>query len=189
MNAESSGQARLTLLVYVALLLAILAAIIVILTQQPAPAQVTIIPQPPTATPSPITIYISGEVAQPGTYSVAFGSRVETAIQAAGGMTSTANTAGVNLAAPVRDGDQIHVPAIGAADVVLATPSGGERLRINEATLEQLDTLPGIGPALAERILTYRSEVGAFSSLDDLGNVEGIGAALLQELAPLIRFD
>lgn len=189
MNSESPGQNRLMLLVYSALLLAILAGIGVVVTQQPATAVVSIIPPPPTSTPLPLTIYVTGEVVVPGTYTVAVNSRVEAALVAAGGMTANADSARVNLAATIHDGDQIHVPAIGEGDVTLATPSGGERLFINDATLEQLDALPGIGPALAERIIVYRSVNGSIISLDDLGNIEGIGAALLEELAPLIRFD
>jgi competence protein ComEA len=189
MNSGSPGQNRLTLFVYGALVLAILAGIGVVVTQQPATAVVSIIPPPPTPTPSPLTIYVTGEVAAPGTYAIATGSRVETALAAAGGMTANADVTRVNLAAFVRDGDQVHVPAIGESDVSLATPSGGERLHINDATLEQLDALPGIGPALAERIIVYRSANGSITSLDDLGSIEGIGAALLEELAPLIRFD
>lgn len=189
MQTESPGQNRFTLFVYGLLVLAILAAIGVLLTQQPAAATITIIPPPSTSTPSPLTIYVSGQVEQPGTYTLPTDSRVEEALLAAGGLTSNADASRVNLAAPVRDGDQIHVPAIGESEIVLATPSGGERLSINDATLEQLDALPGIGPALAERIITYRSTNGGIANLDDLGNVEGIGAALLEELEPLIRFD
>jgi competence protein ComEA len=189
MDAGSQAQNRFTLLVYGVLVLTILAAIAVLLTQQPATATVTIIPPPLTATPSPLTVYVSGQVAQPGTYTLPVDSRVEAALLAAGGLTPNADAARVNLAAPIRDGDQIHVPAIGEAGVALATPSGGERLYINDATLDQLDALPGIGPALAERIIAYREVNGTIASLDDLGNVEGIGAVLLGELAPLIRFD
>lgn len=189
MSARSPGESRLTFIVYLALLLAILAGIAVIVTQQPATSTISIIPPPPTSTAAPMTIYVSGAVAQPGVYALPISSRVQDALQAAGGIGPEADLTRVNLAAPIRDGDQIHVARIGEANPVLATPSGGVRLNVNTATLEELDTLPGIGPALAQRIVEYRTLAGPITSLDGLAMIEGIGDALLAELAPLIRFD
>ncbi len=189
MNSGSPGQSGLTLVVYAALILAILAGSVIVITQQPATAVISIIPPPPTPTPSPITVYVSGAVGQPGVFVLPTTSRVEDAIRAAGGTAANADLNRVNLAAPVRDGDQVHVPVAGEPDLVLATPSGGERVAINSATLEALDALPGIGPALAQRIVEYRSLNGGIADLDELGDIEGFGAALLETLAPLIRFD
>lgn len=189
METGSSGQSRLTLITYIALILAILFGIAFVTTQQVPPATITIIPPPATATPAPIVVYVSGAVNQPGIVSLAPDSRVESALAGAGGAREDADLARVNLAASMRDGDQIHVPALGEPDIALATPSGGVRLRINEATLAELDALPGIGPALAERIIIYREANGGIADLADLRNIEGIGDALIQTLEPLIRFD
>lgn len=189
------GNTR-TVIVYIILILAIVLGIIILLATRPQPVSITVNPPPPTATPapsstpSPITIYITGAVAQAGvTLTLPAGSRVEDAIAGAGGALAEADLERVNLAAILRDGDQVHVPLQGDGEVALATPSGGALVRLNTATLDEIDTLPGIGPALAERIIAYREANGAFTSLDDLDQVEGIGPDLLAELAALVVFD
>jgi competence protein ComEA len=113
---------------------------------------------------------------------------VQDALEAVGGMTDQADVEQVNLAGILRDGDQVHVPLKGQ-EAVLATPSGGEVVRINTATAEELDTLPGVGPSLAQRIIEYRDANGAFQNLDELDAVEGIGPSLLDEIRELVVFD
>jgi competence protein ComEA len=196
MDGSQNNNSRRTLVVYVLLLVAIIAGIAVVLASRPAPILITVNPPLPTATPlpsvtpGPISVYITGAVVQAETIiTLPAGSRVQDAISSAGGAQPEADLERINLAAIVRDGDQIHVPTRDEANLALATPSGGERIRINSATLEEIDELPGIGPALAQRIIEYRDAFGLFGSLDDLDEVEGIGPELLQEIAPLVSFD
>jgi competence protein ComEA len=134
-------------------------------------------------------VYVTGQVGQPEMLvQVPFGSRVQAAVDAAGGALAGADLSRVNLADTVRDGDQVHVPAVGEVPA-LPTRTGGAVVFVNSATLEELDTLPGIGPALAQAILDYRQANGPFTSLEDLDAVEGIGPGLLADLESLISFD
>ncbi|GIK28016.1 MAG: ComEA family DNA-binding protein [Chloroflexi bacterium] len=144
----------------------------------------------PTGEPLPLTVYVTGAVVNPNrSYTVPPGSRVQAAIDVAGGVLATADLTRINLADLLRDGAQVHVPTVSAAGGALATPVGGEILNVNTATAAELDTLPGIGPVLAQRIVTYRGEYGAFQSVEALANVSGIGPALLDQIRPLIRTD
>jgi competence protein ComEA len=113
---------------------------------------------------------------------------VADALALAGGTTESADLERVNLADRLHDGAQIHVPEQGAT-VDLATRVGGRVVYINDADAEELMTLPGIGPTLAEAILTYRAANGTFADLAALDAVEGIGPALLADLEPLISFE
>ena len=173
---------RLRLLVMGLFLLAVvLGAFVVVLAGRPQPVQITIIPPEPTttpaptATPLPIMVYVTGAVANPETtISLPQGSRVSDALAAVGGVLDNADLERVNLAGILHDGDQIHVPAydqvaLGLDEVdaevgkdMLPTPSGGTVVYINTATQEELETLPGIGPATAQRIIEYREANGPF---------------------------
>jgi competence protein ComEA len=125
-------------------------------------------------------VHIVGQVAKPGLYELAAGSRIVDAVAAAGGFTPTADQAGLNLAQVVTDGQQIVVAVQGAAPAAGVTTAGGTAgagavVDINSADAAALETLDGIGPALAQRILAYRTAHGGFRSVNDLQNVTGIG--------------
>jgi len=128
--------------------------------------------------PSPeIAVYVEGEVASPGVYILQEGSLVEDAVEAAGGLTSDASQLALNLAAPVRDGDRIHI--YGLDDVP-------QKVNLNTAEAWLLEALPGIGEVLSQRIIDYREENGPFMRIDDLKMVEGIGPAAFDKLKDLI---
>ncbi len=168
---------------------------IVLVVTRPRPTVVGMIPPAPTATPQPtptpgpLSVYVTGAVAQPNTtVTLPPGSRVEDAISAAGGSTDSADLTRVNLADPLRDGAQVHVPALAQpAAPELATPSGP--LPINSASFDELEALPRVGPVLAQRIIEHREANGPFRELADLDAVSGIGPSLLETLAELITFD
>lgn len=175
---------------FLLLVLAIAAAVYVLLSNRPRQATLTMVPPQPTTTPGPLTVYVSGAVLRPNqTVSVSRGGRVRDAVDAAGGATANADLSRVNLADLLHDGDQIFVPVIGETAQVNPTPTGGDGLRINSATAEELTLLPGVGPVLAARIIEYRDERGGLTDLSELDAVSGVGPRLLEQLAPLLRFD
>lgn len=148
-------------------------------------------------TPARIAVYVSGAVTKPGVYRLMEGARADDAVRAAGGLTSNADAARVNLAAKLRDEQQIYVPAVGEAALpvapllggnttIAATPAGAGKVNINTANLAELESLPRIGPAMAQRIIDYRTNNGPFGSVEDLQNVKGIGPATFAELKDLV---
>lgn len=192
----SNLSARTTIAAFLILAAALALSGAALLESRPKPTSISIHPPLPTETPAPtpthepIRVYVTGAVANPEqTYNLPWGSRVLDAIAAAGGLTADANPASVNLAATVRDGDQVHVSSTAGAAFALATPSGGARVRINSASQEELQALPGIGPVTAQRIIEYREQVGEFKSLADLDQVSGIGPETLEDLQDQIAFD
>lgn len=133
---------------------------------------------------------VEGAVRHPGLVHLPKGSRVADAVARAGGMTAKAQRSGVNLAAPVADGQQVLVPGAGATGVVtagggLGGPAAGP-ISLNAATAEQLDTLPGIGPVTAQKIVAFRQQHGPFQSVDGLDAIPGIGPARISELQGLV---
>jgi competence protein ComEA len=138
-----------------------------------------------------LVVDVAGAVRHAGLYRLRSGSRIDDAIAAAGGPTAKAQLDSVNLAAPVADGEQIVVPGRGAAGVAPASPpaagsSPSAPLDLNSATLEQLESLPGIGPVTAQKILDYRQAHGAFHSVAELEGVPGIGPAHMAQLKGLV---
>lgn len=143
-------------------------------------------------------VYVAGEVAKPGLYRLAGGSRAADAVAAAGGMRPAADAAGVNLAEPVRDGDEVFVPAVGQAPRtharVRARSNRRRRLAgppalgldVNTAAADQLAAVPGIGGALAARIVALRQADGAFSTLDELLDVSGMTQSRLERARPYL---
>jgi competence protein ComEA len=135
--------------------------------------------------PAALVVHVVGAVRRPGLYRLKEGSRIADAVARAGGATRRADVSLVNLAAPVADGAQVVVPrrtpaAAAGSGAAAEAPAGP--LHLNTATLEQLDELPGIGPATAQKILDFRDEHGAFTSVDELDAVPGIGPARLEQL-------
>jgi competence protein ComEA len=137
------------------------------------------------AAPAALVVHVVGAVRRPGLYRLRDGARVADAVARAGGATRRADVSLVNLAAPVADGTQVVVPrrapaaASGGANAP-ETPAGP--LHLNTATLEQLDELPGVGPSTAQKILDFRQQHGAFTSIDELDAIPGIGPARLEQL-------
>lgn len=138
-----------------------------------------------------LVIHVAGAVRQPGVYRLRSGARVDDAVQRAGGATRRADLGGLNLAAKLEDGRQVLVPerarsgvgqAAAAAGGAASAPAPGQPLNLNTATLEQLDTLSGIGPLTAQKILDFREERGGFASIEELGEIPGIGDKRLASL-------
>ena len=158
-----------------------------------APA-VTPLPAPTRARPAAaklVVVDVAGAVRRPGLYRLQSGSRIDDAIASAGGATAKAQLDAVNLAAPVADGEQVVVPARGPGGATAAVaPTAGSSpsapIDLNSATLEQLESLPGVGPVTAQKILDYRQQHGAFHSLAELGGVPGIGPAHMAQLKGLV---
>ncbi|NHT17501.1 ComEA family DNA-binding protein [Cellulomonas sp. IC4_254] len=158
--------------------------------------------QPATAPAEETTVWVHvvGRVAAPGVVALPAGSRVGDAVGAAGGPLPDADLAALNLAAVVQDGAQVRVPAPGeepvvadAADGTAASSGGGAAgpagggVDVNTAPSTELQTLPGIGPVLAERIVAWREANGPFGSVDALLDVSGIGPAVLGQIRELVR--
>lgn len=166
-------------------------------------------PGPSTRPNQPVVVSVVGLVHTPGLVTLAPGARIADALKAAGGITDGADTVGLNMARQVDDGEQIVVglapvkgqPAILGSSVspgsaATGTPSATSRptkgapaalINLNTATVEQLDTLPGVGPVRAAAIVAWRNANGKFSSVDQLGEVDGIGPGRLEKLRPLVR--
>ncbi|MEE8488792.1 MAG: ComEA family DNA-binding protein [Acidimicrobiia bacterium] len=130
-----------------------------------------------------IDVHVAGWVVSPGVVRVAPASIVADAIEAAGGFRPGALVDRINLAAPLRSGDQIVVPGPGA----LVESSEGGPLALNRASANDLEGLPGVGPVLAERIVAYREQNGPFTEVEDLLQVGGIGEAKLASIRDLVR--
>ena len=137
-----------------------------------------------------VVVHVAGSVSTPGVYTLASGSRVVDAVAAAGGALPRARVDALNLAAALRDGEQIYVPAIGevvnAPAAATASTGSSFPLDLNAATIEQLDQLPGVGPATANAIIARRTEIGRFVSVDDLLEVPGLGPAKVAAIRGLV---
>jgi competence protein ComEA len=138
-----------------------------------------------------VVVHVAGAVRRPGVYRMRAGDRVDDAVRRAGGATRRADLGGLNLAAKVEDGRQVLVPLRAPRQVAGAPPAAApgaasaapaQPVNVNTATLEQLDTLSGIGPATAQKIIDYRAEHGGFATVEELGQVPGIGDVRLASL-------
>jgi competence protein ComEA len=143
----------------------------------------------PPAPPPRLVVDVAGAVRRPGLYRLPQGSRIADAVARAGGADAKAALDGVNLAAPLADGEQVVVPTRvsgGAAAPAAAGSTSSVPVSLSIATAEQLDTLPGIGPVTAQKIVDYRTQHGAFHSVDELDAISGIGPAKLDQLKGLV---
>lgn len=169
------------------------------------PDPVTTVSAPASSVPlGEVTVHVRGRIARPGVVTLPAGSRVVDAIEAAGGVKAGASIGALNLARLLVDGEQVAVGVRGEkgdpsgipAGVTDAGSSGGPEggpsgggalLDLNAATASELEELPGIGPVLAERIVQWREDNGRFTDVEVLGEVSGIGDALMAQLRPLVR--
>ncbi|MEZ0338687.1 helix-hairpin-helix domain-containing protein [Mycobacterium sp. pV006] len=194
-------------------LVAILVTVVTLIGDQPAAvvsAKLPPVETVPTSTGAPVdtevVVSVVGLVHTPGLVTLPPGARIADALEAAGGAVDGADTLGLNMARRVTDGEQIVVgvdPPAGdpgrmgssvVSDTSTAAPADGEKpgtptglVDLNTATVEQLDTLPGVGPVTAEAIVAWREANGRFTSVDQLGDVDGIGPARLDKLRDLVR--
>lgn len=176
----------------------IASAVLLVIISAPRGEAVRLLPPP---TPAPLVVHVTGAVTHPGVYTLPVGSRVQDAVDAAGGFLPSANQGSVNLAAPMTDGQKIGIPSqndptpavttVSKASPILkdtlssaATPAG--IIDINQATVEQLDTLPGIGEQKAAAIIAYREQHGTFQTIEDIQNVTGIGPSIFERIKDLI---
>lgn len=184
------------------ILLSLLAAgVIYLLSSKPRGEPIRLNPLP---TPAPLVVQVSGAVFHPDVYPLPPGSRVQDAIQAAGGLLPNANVELINQAAPVQDGQLIWVPFIepepttpapggpapsDAPPPPAATPSIAFPINLNTATQLELQELPGIGEVRAQSIIAYRTAHGPFQNIEDIQAVDGIGPGIFEKIKDLISVD
>jgi len=168
------------------------AAVIWVVSRNPSGDAITLRPVP---TDKPMVVYITGAVPRPGVYALPDGARVQDAISAAGGFLAEADKETINLARVLEDGEMLEIPYTTGFSPVIPTPlqntiitagSDTDLIDINTATSFELDTLPGIGPTTAQKIIDYRDENGPFLSIEDIINVSGIGPGTYERIKDLI---
>jgi len=193
---SSSVSVRVGSGVAVVVLIALLCAVVLVRSSQsadgPIASQSSVVPGPSsTTTTAPgVVIDVGGAVRQPGVYRLALGSRVVDALEVAGGPAEDIDLDQINLASTINDGQRVWFTRKGElppAGVIGSSPTSGAAtpegpLDLNRATLEQLDSLSGVGPATAKAIIDRRNELGRFRSVDDLLTVKGIGPAKLESI-------
>lgn len=161
--------------------------VLLLITRPPRGKPIELLPAP---TQSPIMVHVNGAVNKVGLYALPLGSRVNDAIQAAGGFTDNANIDVLNLAKTLEDGELVYVPELGSPGQAPIQPGMDSSplilVNINIAELEQLDTLPEIGPKTAQNIIDYRNANGPFESIEDIQNVPGIGQVTFDKIKELI---
>ena len=151
------------------------------------------------AAPTTVVVHVAGQVNKPGVVELPSGARIAAAIELAGGLTADANGDAINLARVVTDGEQVYVPAVGEqvpqsaqqpapASGLEGAPEGpgGGLVNINTADSALLATLPGVGPAISQRIIAWRTANGPFAAISDLQSVSGIGPAMMAKVTDLI---
>ena len=172
----------------------VLAGVLIFVSRAPTGEPIVLRPAP---TSAPVKVHVVGAVPRPGLYDLPEDARVQDAINAAGGLLAEANADALNLAALVVDGEQLDIPykdgtapteSVDLPSSATSTPdpNAGEKININTATLQELDTLPGIGLTTAQKIIDYRTVNGPFAKIEDIMNVSGIGPSTFEGLKDLI---
>ncbi len=166
-----------------------IAAVIWVVARNPSGTSVILRPVP---TERPVIVYITGAVPRPGVYALPQGARVQDAISAAGGFLAEAEKSQINLARLLDDGEKLDIAYIEGASPVIPTPgeeiiaSTTELIDINIASQAELESLPGIGPTTAQKIIDYREQNGPFLTTEDIINVSGIGPGTYERIKDLI---
>jgi len=167
------------------------AALVWVVARNPSGEAVTLRPVP---TDKPIVVHVTGAVPRPGVYALPEGARVQDAISASGGFLAEADKEFINLARVLDDGEMLDIPYTAGFSPVVPTPvenvitsgSDTDLININTASSFELDTLPGIGPTTAGKIIAYREESGPFLATEDIINVSGIGPGTYERIKDLI---
>ncbi len=174
--------------------------------QEETEVTATAVPAPTASpTPAPVRVYVTGAVVNSDVYFLPAGSIIKDAILAAGGFTPDADRERINQALELKDQQQIHVSRIGEENPPPPVQDGpghdqeagmndtaagpGGRINLNTASLEQLDTLPGVGPVIGQRIIDYREKVGGFKTVEEITEVSGIGQATFAKIKDLITVE
>ncbi|MCL4367904.1 MAG: ComEA family DNA-binding protein [Actinobacteria bacterium] len=180
---------RSTLATALVVLIAVAAFAVLQVPRRPA-LQITAPASPPS--PPSIKVHVAGAVQLPGVYQLAADARVEDGLKAAGGPAPSADLSALNLAAPLKDGQQLAVPQAGTSSEA-APPSGSPqiaqstKLDLNRASLADLDALPGIGPVTAQKLVDYRTKQGRFSSIDELKDAKLVTASTFEKVKDLVE--
>ena len=175
---------------------------------RPEPIQIVTPSETPCAVDAPmqqptvaVHVHVAGAVARPGVYVLGDDARIIDAVSAAGGLTADADPEGVNLADRIGDGQQLHVPRLGVVpppsptpmpqplEAVAAVATGGALVNINTASQAELESLSGIGPVLAQRIIAYRDESGPFEAIEDIMRVPGIAEGYFARIRDYITVE
>jgi len=170
------------------------AGVILLVSSQPRGIPIKLLPPP---TPLPIQVHLTGEIENPGVYELPLNSRVQDAIREAGGLTKDADDQGINLSAILQDGQQIRIPGktnplnqdLDPDERYPDERSSNEipyRININTASADLLETLPGIGPVIANEIINFRQAEGEFISIEEIQKVHGIGPIIYEGIKDLI---
>ncbi|MCD4752252.1 MAG: ComEA family DNA-binding protein [Anaerolineaceae bacterium] len=163
----------------------VLTALILIISAPPKPEKIKILP---TYTPHSIAIHITGEVINPGLYFVQPGTRVADLIEIAGGLSQDARLENINLATQLQDGQKITIPSITDNTTLAAVTEiiENKRININLCSIQELESLPGIGENKAQAIIDYRNTTGEFFTIEDIMLVPGIGESIFESIKELI---